>query len=289
MAMLAAAIWLARRRWVTGGMCVLAALGCGTWSYGTVWYHNRPVEAARSMRVLFWNAMKGRLGRAAVAQTVRSFDPDVAGLVEAPGTRAFWQREFPEHAVSEVSGGTVLMSRGGLAEVDSGRWGRGGRYRLFAVEVAGRSLHVVLVDVRADLWLSRRRPLGALARLVAPMADDAVLVMGDFNTPTDSVFFRDLRQHFVNAFESAGSGYAATWPMPLPVLTLDQVWASERVRIHRCRLTRSWRSDHRPVLVEVSVLQDGRFQNSTLNVGSGISQAKPPSEPPESVRSSPTE
>jgi endonuclease/exonuclease/phosphatase (EEP) superfamily protein YafD len=77
-----------------------------------------------------------------------------------------------------------------------------------------------------------------------------LIVLGDFNTPADSAFFRPLRAFATNAFEVAGSGCAATWPMPLPVLSLDQMWTTGRLRAVRCEHMLSWRSDHRAVRAE---------------------------------------
>jgi vancomycin resistance protein VanJ len=53
-----------------------------------------------------------------------------------------------------------------------------------------------------------------------------VILAGDFNTPSDSRYLRNLRGLMTNAFEQAGKGTAATWPAGFPVLALDQVWSS---------------------------------------------------------------
>lgn len=77
--------------------------------------------------------------------------------------------------------------------------------------------------------------------------------MGDFNTPPDSVHFKPIRQGFRNAFEIRGNGYSATWPIPLPLLTIDQIWTSHGIRVSRCECAWSWYSDHRPLLAELVI------------------------------------
>jgi len=76
--------------------------------------------------------------------------------------------------------------------------------------------------------------------------------MGDFNTPVDSVFVAPLAERLTNAFQARGNGYYVTWPVPLPVLSLDQVWASREVELRDCELGWTWRSDHRPVVVTLA-------------------------------------
>ena len=83
--------------------------------------------------------------------------------------------------------------------------------------------------------------------------------MGDFNTPTDSLFLREIHRDFENAFEQAGDGYSATWPLPVPVLTLDQIWVNKGIEVYRCRLGWSLRSDHRPVLTDITI--ESSFDN----------------------------
>jgi endonuclease/exonuclease/phosphatase family metal-dependent hydrolase len=79
-----------------------------------------------------------------------------------------------------------------------------------------------------------------------------VVLMGDFNTPSDSVHFDSLRQGFQNAFETGGNGNAATWPVPLPVLAIDHIWTNRLVRVHSARHAGSVQSDHKAVFAELS-------------------------------------
>ena len=137
------------------------------------------------------------------------------------------------------SGGDNLMAFGWYAHCE--------------VPTPSGPFQLVLVDVQGTTKRSRYRPLSELERRLEPLADQPVLIVGDLNTPTDSVFLRPLRQSYRNAFESAGRGYAATWPVPLPLLALDQAWFNAGLQASRCELDGSWVSDHRAVVVDVTV------------------------------------
>jgi hypothetical protein len=54
-----------------------------------------------------------------------------------------------------------------------------------------------------------------------------------------------IRRNFREAFLTAGSGYAPTWPWPAPMLKLDQIWLNRFVTPDHAWQQSTWRSDHR--------------------------------------------
>ncbi|MBU0638697.1 MAG: endonuclease/exonuclease/phosphatase family protein, partial [Planctomycetes bacterium] len=189
----------------------------------------------------------------AIARTIRAHNPDVAVLVEAwppVGQMTGSLREtLPEFRWSSCAGGLLVLVRGEMESAHYGQLDGGGKFRVCQLTLAGTPLTVVAVDMPNSFNRFRRVPLEALAELVEPLADKPLLVLGDFNTPPDSVHFAHLREVLVNAYEVAGRGYGPTWPVPCPVLTLDQAWASDTIRVLSCRAFWTPYSDHRPLLV----------------------------------------
>ncbi len=254
----AAGPWFLRKRWLPGVPTLLVALSCATWAYETGWQQNPPAAITPGGHVLFWNAARGALGWDHVAADIRQRNPDIVALVEAgtdvPSMTAFWERELPGYrcAASGPSEITVL-SRDEIQHVVVGQLHASGYYEHFAVRVGDQWLHLIVVDFQVGLYQSRRAAAAALVDLLASLDGEPVLVLGDLNTPADSPLLRGVRDRFTNAFEVAGAGWEATWPVPLPVLTLDQAWFNDGVRVARC--THGWSpySDHRPVELGVSV------------------------------------
>lgn len=106
------------------------------------------------------------------------------------------------------------------------------------------------VDFRV-LWIESRGPAFAeLTEAVRPHLGRNLIVLGDFNTPRESVFFIPLRAEMTHAFEAAGRGLAETWPLPLPMLNLDQIWTNRGLRVRHCEHGYSFRSDHRAVIAD---------------------------------------
>lgn len=218
-----------------------------------------PASTTATTRVLLWNVGRGLGGWEAIADDIRKHDADLIGLVEAGekvrNLSAFWREHFPSYDVSDVQSGMVLMARGRIEHHETGLLSRRGRYRHFTVSVSGAEFDVVILDFKANPFFPRRPTFEGLERLLTGLQDRPVVVMGDFNTPPDSVWFQGLRPLLTPAFESAGEGYAPTWPVPLPVLTLDQIWASGNVAVGLAEAGWSWRSDHRPVIAELVVAE----------------------------------
>ncbi len=241
--------WLLGRRRMAR-LCGGIALGLAVWTVAA----NVSVHAASPsgrFRGLLWNVENGSRGWERVAKHVKHHDPDVAVFIELggnpatraaalagalPGRQLFWW--------SDVLG---LAVRGRILDARYVSLGRGSHAGLAHVELDGRPLTVVVVHPRSAPTSPRSEAFDALENLLATLRGEPLLVMGDFNTPSDSVFFDPLRRDLSSAFETAGTGYAASWPMPLPVLAIDQVWTSDSVRVRSCHLAGSSASDHRLV------------------------------------------
>jgi endonuclease/exonuclease/phosphatase (EEP) superfamily protein YafD len=250
--------WLIPRHYRAALPALAAGLACLVWTYATAWYHNSAAPPSiNDLRVLFWNAAGGRKGWDPVLREIRRHTPDVVGLVEADrnlaGMEMMCHRDLPEYQVAAFDTGIALLAKGEIRRRSDTGLASWGRYAHCEVCVKGQTLQVVVVDLMATWEVPRWTCLDPLYRLLESLPEEPVLVIGDFNLPTDSVLLKPLRRLYVNAFEQVGCGYAATWPVPLPVLTLDQAWANAGLRVSRCELGWSWVSDHRPVVLEVSV------------------------------------
>jgi endonuclease/exonuclease/phosphatase (EEP) superfamily protein YafD len=161
-----------------------------------------------------------------------------------------WQAALPDYQLLPSDGEMLCLVRGEILSSEEGSLGYGSYRTLIHARIRGHEMTVLQVDINGYPSESRRPPLQTLAALVAQHRSECLIVLGDFNTPKDSAFFLPLRALAVNAFETAGRGCADTWPMPLPVLSLDQMWTTGQLRPVRCEHMISWRSDHRAVRAE---------------------------------------
>jgi len=247
----AAALLLPTRRRVRLALVVAAI---AWWAGDSFRFADHLPAATGDVTLLCWNVAHGYLSYDAVADIIEHHDADLAAVVEAgrEGDDRFWywRKRFPSHHLSQVKRGTLLISRHRIThhrEVDFHRTLRAVAWK---VALPAGPVWVVLVDVDAQPMRPRREPLAHLATLHETL-DAPILIMGDLNTPSTSAHFRPLRQRFVNAFDAAGRGFRPTWPMPAPVLDLDQIWVDRRLTVAAAATHSTARSDHRPLTARI--------------------------------------
>jgi hypothetical protein len=248
---------LARRmRWAA--VAAVAGLVCAGWSYHATWFEANPQPQQAALRMMFWNTARGVGGWTALADDVSKADADVIGLVEAGGGGPSFRYALKDWESVDLGAGMFLFSRYRVLHSEAGSLSGGGAFGRAVLDISGKPLTVLVVDINSNPLMFRKSPIEELTRIATEASAGPLIIMGDFNTPADSVFLRGLRNGHRLAFEAAGSGYAATWPVPLPVLTLDQVWVNSQVLLHDCRLGWPERSDHRPVMTDISLLPSAR-------------------------------
>lgn len=228
-------------------------------------YH---VADARSgeLKLGMWNVCSGNMGWDAVVAEVHSWDADIIGLAEShldhskedPLSRAeFWRASFPEHNTLRFPGGMRLITRSPARTVASGKLDEGSEFGIAETRIDGRIVYVVMADILSRPTRSRSASFQKLYAEVSKLPQHVpVIMMGDMNTPTRSVHFDQFRTVFRNAFEENGSGFYHSWPMPFPVLPLDQVWANAGIEVGTCSLGVTLRSDHRPILMSFNLRDD---------------------------------
>ncbi len=246
---------LRNRRRLTAMVLLIVALTCvGAWVQAAH-YGNSCGRTTDGARVLLWNTARGIGGWSRVARTVRGYDADIIGLVEAtarPQDRdQFWREEFPGYQVFIAAGELVVLTRGDILEAEACRIGPASRCARVRIDWNGRQLDLMLVDVVINPLADRSTLLDYVARRANTTPQIPTVLLGDFNTPVDSVWLSAIRARFDNAFEVAGNGILATWPLPLPVLALDQVWVSDQLGVSCAKIGWSMLSDHRPVFTEI--------------------------------------
>lgn len=240
-----------RRR--EAALWTVAACGLVGWSLIADWRFRSGAEDRSGIRVMYWNVCRGYAGWDAVMNEIRSQRPDLAALGEteqhSSEFREMWRRELPEYDISFLGAGMMCLVRGSSSDSQVRHIDGYSHVRELDVTIEGHELRCLIVDMYAHVLYDRRKALTAIAALADNSADHPLLILGDFNTPTDSVHFADLRRQHANAFEQAGWGCIATWPSVAPVLSLDQIWVNAFLNVENVRHPWTTVSDHRPVVM----------------------------------------
>lgn len=232
---------------------VLSAGALFTW-FALSWHSGAPSADPVALRVVHWNVARPNKLLPEVTAWLQRQDADFIAVAEAlpkdGSTLQRWAAAFPDYQVHLSQGNLLCLVRGGLLETTGGWLGPSSHFARHRAHIRGQDLTILQVDVLPDAHRSRREPLQKLVELVRAEPPGHLLVMGDFNIPRDSVHLDPLRGELTNCFEAAGRGLIETWPMPFPVLSLDQIWSSPSLPLVRSYAGEPPLSDHRPMVAE---------------------------------------
>ena len=199
-----------------------------------------------SYRLVHWNTSHGRFGperiTTVLSQTHSDFfllseappDLDIQKMVRSILPNGYWFRTDEMAILSRFPIKTVER----LDLMDGYSW----RAR---IQTPVSILDLLAVDLRANLFVSREPDLKTLSDWIEKQdPNHPLIVVGDFNTPRDSVHFEGFRRSLKNAYEEVGHGWPYSWPLPLPILQIDHIWVGEKIQPFDHRYSFALGSDH---------------------------------------------
>lgn len=226
-----------------------------------------------TLRLLSYNVRSLRDDADAVARVIRSAEPHIACVQEAP---RFWRWRSRCAALARRSG--LVVVGGGrpaaanliLSSLDvdvvatrdvlftKDRWLHQRGTALARVAFGGTALAVA--GVHLDLVDEpRARHVAELHRALAALAtqDVPTIVAGDVNDEPGSATWTALCRHHRDVWAAVGNGDGFTFSAANPRRRIDGVFADRRLGLVAARVLDSpdvgRASDHRPVLVEFDV------------------------------------
>lgn len=253
---IAAVFWWRRKiPWAELSVC-LAVLCAGWWGSSCLFLKANPNEPSQ-VSVLLWNTQRGVHAWPKIAEFLRDHDAPIIGLVEAATITAerpeFWINEFTDRNVVTFPHQLAVITKAEVLSREHGELHPGSFYGRVDLRWKQQVLTVFVVDIKSKAWGTHREAaLKSLEELVGKVTENPAIVMGDFNTPTDSVFFDSWRTTMRNSFEESGQGHAATWPIPFPVLSLDQIWLVGDIHSVSTRHLAPRLSDHQVVVTKLA-------------------------------------
>lgn len=256
--LLGLALWAAvaaGRSWFRWFWLTAAGLFAATVWCQDVELHAPAKDISTFQTVVFWNVGRNLDDDVAIVNGFLDAGADLVGLVETGDLSTAWlddwRKRRTDYELVKLPNDCLLAVRGTVLDQGEISLPSGSFASWVDVDLQGVTVRAVVVDIVASLWQSRQEPFWELEAVLNSREDRPIIVMGDFNAPDESVWLEGIQPKFREVFRAAGSGYAPTWPWPVPVLKLDQIWISRNIGLRRAWQTGSWRSDHRIVWAEV--------------------------------------
>ena len=218
------------------------------WWLKADWQFSAKSPSDDDIIVLFANTSHNTSPRRLI-QLIQGSKPDIIGLAEThTDSKQFWESSVPGYQIVFEKTTLKLLSKKPMGNGVSFEIGHGTVLRECPVNVNGNAILCQIVDFTSNPFISRKPMLDRLTEMGAERTHDNLLIMGDFNTPADSIHFEPLRRQHQNLFEATGNGYQPTWPNLFPVLALDQMWINEKLEPISCEHHFLTDSDHLAVV-----------------------------------------
>lgn len=238
-------------------LLLLVTLLCsGALWHAKSWESHSGTSQPSDLRAVFWNfAHQGLKGP--LARSIRKSGADIFAMVESGIDREETidrlQRKTRGYNIRAIGPEMLIAVRGIILESHRVRIQKCINYGVVKVRVSGRTFTVIVVDISANPWHSRRPAFEHLIRAIDKHAGGNLVIVGDFNTPYESIWFNALRARLTHAFAIAGTGFIETWPFHLPILALDHIWLGPSLHATSAHVLRTRHSDHAAVTATVRV------------------------------------
>ncbi|MGC6431844.1 MAG: endonuclease/exonuclease/phosphatase family protein [Jejuia sp.] len=214
------------------------------------------VHASDNLEILFWNSQhsKGLKEAFEANQGV----PELCVLVECnmESTR-YAEQNFPNSHFYLSEEGIGVFSKKPISKLNEVT--SKDNSTILSFDYEGCAFYAI--DISASLFNNRRHSFSFLKSELR--AKTNVVVLGDFNTPIESMHYSFLKSNFNNVFEVKGNGFRETWFWNIPVLALDHIWVSNDLSITETEKINTWESDHSLIRTKILV-----SKGSTMNFGS---------------------
>jgi endonuclease/exonuclease/phosphatase (EEP) superfamily protein YafD len=258
-------VWLASlwgRRWIALTLTAVAIAGL------VFLWRSTPgaipeaaeIDGTNSLRILQLNTQSFHTGTDDAFTWIAGRAPDLVVLIEAgihyPDLMRRLQGALPELTTRAVHAQMFVALRGTFGDyefIDDPEAGL--RLVIIDVELAGEPRRLFVVDILSNPLAPRQLAWRRIAVEIAARADGrSPIVAGDFNTPLATRFAGLFRRQGLAAPQllHLSAEDRATWPDPVPLLSLDQVWLPrEEAAASRVRVLPTGVSDHHAVEVDL--------------------------------------
>lgn len=250
-------LWWRLRRYLLRTLCFVACVPCALVWFSSSWNTRLPLDLPlRVFKVIVWNTRYIAGEDPRVVTDLFKLRADLIVLPESNGLQQLVEQESlaPEgYSVHEFEGGVSIIARGEIRPIESYLIGTRSRIAVVELVIDQRTIPIVTVDMESNPFLSRREAFEILDSL---LNKEPMLVLGDFNTPTESVWFEEVfekKHRYGHAFTDSGYGYNKTWPKPLPILALDHIWTRPDITSYKTELRPGKGSDHRMLFSTIAL------------------------------------
>lgn len=189
------------------------------------------------LEIVLWNA--SRKNNFKEAFEVNTNIPDVFVLVEARKMHIErLQLDFPDYYFYFSGEEISIFSRTPIENIEVQQ----NKFKTIVVSFKVKDIHFYAIDGTGSLDVPRDWGLDYINSQIE--YKEHVVLLGDFNVPYESKWFKTIKSKFNHAFNEKGNGFRETWFWNIPLLSLDHIWVSKDLKIINAEKISTFKSDH---------------------------------------------
>ncbi|MCF8273037.1 MAG: endonuclease/exonuclease/phosphatase family protein [Flavobacteriaceae bacterium] len=189
------------------------------------------------LEVVFWNASRENTFESVINES--GDIPDVMVLVEFRKKNIEeLKKRYPEYYFYKSDRELFIFSKTPLDTIIENT----SNYNTTVINFKTAGLNFYAVDATGSPDVPKEWGLTYINKSIKEKNN--TIVLGDFNVPYESVYLKQLKTDFNQAFNKKGNGFRETWVYNIPLLSLDHIWVSKDLKILKTKKLYTTKSDH---------------------------------------------
>lgn len=189
------------------------------------------------LEVVFWNASRENTFESVINES--GDIPDVMVLVEFRKKNIEeLKKRYPEYYFYKSDRELFIFSKTPLDTIIENT----SNYNTTVINFKTAGLNFYAVDATGSPDVPKEWGLTYINKSIKEKNN--TIVLGDFNVPYESVYLKQLKTDFNQAFNKKGNGFRETWVYNIPLLSLDHIWVSKDLEILKTEKLYTTKSDH---------------------------------------------
>lgn len=207
-----------------------------------IWVKNSYIQTtseniSEGFEIVLWNAYRTENFEDAFQENESL--PDVMVLIECDEKEyASIQKKYPNYHFQLTEEAIGIFSKTPI-KIHSNTTTK---QNVTIVHFSTQNTYFYAIDVTANIKYFREPMLKSVISEIK--TEGKTIILGDFNTPFESLFFKNFKKKYQHAFTKKGNGFRETWFWNIPLLSLDHIWVSNDLEILKTEKISTWKSDH---------------------------------------------
>ncbi len=204
----------------------------------SIWFLNdikligKSPNTESDISVFYWNTGRnGKKSAQLISKKIELLNPDIIALVEAENIDIeyfnSYRNEPYNYTFKNIGNDIIVGTKGQIISISNYDTNYFFKYGKIKTRIDSTLYILSVVDIFANQPYFRKGILEDFYKNIDQKKNH--IILGDFNTPYESIHLKLFKKIFWNAERKAGNGFIASWPDKYHLLQIDHIWSSKNI------------------------------------------------------------